>query len=189
MKLKTDGILPGSVMEKLAQRVKRGVSTCPSLPEVTCAASLAHKGILGAVDYFTLDDINLVSIPARHLVSLVSSATGIVDIQDVRSGLVTILDNVRCEKLCIDIQSLGTEETEALVQAMETRVGEVVLGDVTLEMETLSKYSGHGKCNKVISLGRFREEIRGKLRSWATTKDWKVKVSSYHGTCLQIKRN
>ena len=151
LKLEADGILPGSVLQKLAQRVKRRIASFSSLPEeVTCAASLAHKGKLGAVDYLRLEDFKLTSIPARHLASLVSSVTEFVEIREVRCcDLLTILDNVRCEQLCIYKRSLGTEETEALVRAMETRVEEVELGDVTLEMETLTKYSGRGKCNKV----------------------------------------
>ena len=177
LKLKADGVLPGSVMAKLAQRVKM---VNPTLPEVTCAASLAHKGMLGTVKHLRLDDINLLSVPAQHLASLVSSVTLTLDVAEVRGDLVTILDNVRSEELYIVKQSLGTEETEALVRAMETRVEAVELGDLTLEMETLTKYSGHGKCNKVMSDGesdfydflgaKYREE----LRSWATSKGWYV---------------
>ena len=177
LKLKADGVLPGSVMAKLAQRVKK---VNPTLPEVTCAASLAHKGMLGTVKHLRLDDINLVSVPAQHLASLVSSVTWTLDVAEVRGDLVTILDNVRSEELYIVKQSLWTEDTEALVRAMETRVEAVELGDLTLEMETLTKYSGHGKCNKVMSDGesdlydflgaKYREE----LRSWATSKGWYV---------------
>ena len=134
------------------------------------------------MDFLRLEDFKLTLIPARHLASLASPApvTEFVEIREVRCcDLMTILDNVRCEQMCIYRRSLGTEETEALVRAMETRVEEVELGDVTLEVETLTKYSGHGKCNKVMSDGEYyigneygllAAKYREKLRSSATSK-------------------
>ena len=40
-------------------------------------------------------------------------------------SLVTILDSVKCDTLSIKNQTLGSEETEALVRAIETRVRRV----------------------------------------------------------------
>ena len=157
--------------------------------------------MLGAVDSLRLEleVFNLTSIPAQHIASLVSSVTVSVDIREVRCcDLVTILDNVRCEHLYIYKRSLETEETEALVRAMEARVKEVELGDVTLEMKTLTKYSGHGKCNKVMSDGEhyiggeygiLLAEYREELRSWATSKGWEVTSVDIYLAYFEIKRN
>ena len=69
----------------------------------------------------SLWDVDLTSVPAEHLASLFSSVTMGVDISNV-SGLVNILDSVKSKVLTIISQSLGTEETQALVQAMESGV-------------------------------------------------------------------
>ena len=73
------------------------------------------------------------------------------------------------------------------MQAMESGVKEVRLSDgVTLDMETLSKYSGQGQCRRV-TLGNYkgttykdREELKvwnrykKKLKSWARSKKWRI---------------
>ena len=119
--------------------------------EVACVASLAHNRLLRSVRDLCLFKVNLSSIPADHLVSLVSCVTGRVYIEGVSGcGLSTILDNVKCESLTISSQSLNTEETHALVRAMETGVEEVSLSYYhgNVDIETLIKYSGQGKCRQ-----------------------------------------
>ena len=73
-----------------------------------------------------LPNVDLTSVPAEHLASLASSVTGRVSIRNVSGDLVTFLDNVKSEQLVIR-QNLGSEETQALMQAMESRVKEVKL--------------------------------------------------------------
>ena len=185
LELEADGIIPVSVMQNLAHRVKDTlpgltISSSPSLEEIVCAAILAHQGILVPAEALVLENVNLASIPAQYLASLVSSVTDDVHIIGEVSGcnLVTILDSAKCRSLHINSQSLGTEETEALVQAMETYVKVLHLYDVTLDMETFNKYSGHGMCSKVTSDSYNREilpeELREGLRSWTASKGWHV---------------
>ena len=154
--------------------------------EVACVTSLAHHGLLRSVNYLMLmlSKVDLSSVPADHLASLASCVTGVVDVWNVRGyGLSTILDNVKCESLTISSQSLNTEENQALVRAMETGVEEVLLsyysGDMTLDIETLIKYSGQGKCSLVIcdearyfDALRKWEEMQGKCerRKWTLTQ-------------------
>ena len=144
-----------------------------NLPEITCAASLAHHGLLGSVEEMSLWDVDLTSVPAEHLASLFSSVTMGVDISNV-SGLVNILDSVKSKVLTIISQSLGTEETQALVQAMESGVEVVRLyGEVTLDIRDLMEYSGQGKCREMRchnTADRYREQ----LRTWAASKNWEV---------------
>ena len=95
---------------------------------ITCAASLAHHGLLGSVEEIWLCDVDLTSITPEHLASLISSVTGFVIIENVSGcDLVTILDNVKSKVLYIYSQSLGSEETQALLRAKESRVEEVQL--------------------------------------------------------------
>merc|ERR1711894_206056 len=91
--------------------------------EITCAASLAHHSLLGSVQVMELRNVDLTSVPAEHLASLVSSVTWRVYIRNVRGcDLVTFLDSVKNEVLNISRQSLGSEGTHALVRAMESGV-------------------------------------------------------------------
>ena len=85
--------------------------------------------------------------------------------------------------LTINNQSLGREETGALVKAMESGVRSVTLGtigdsEVTLDIGVLTEYSGMGRCCTVsLHRGpatRYREEIRAWARSghMRITTDW-----------------
>ena len=126
-----------------------------------------------------LCDVDLTSVPAEHLASLASSVTQDVHITNVSGcDLVNILDSVNCECLCISSQSLGSEETQALVRAMESRVEEVWLNrDVILDIGVLIEYNGQGKCRVVEchfdTVARYRE----RLRSWAKSRNWVVHIS------------
>ena len=146
----------------------------------TCAASLAHHGLLGSVSYLSLGDVDLTSVPAEHLASLVS-VTGRVYIGNVSgSALVTILDSVKGEVFWICRQSLDSEETQALVRAMESRVEIVLLNaGVTLDIRELMKYSGQGKCRKVGCDGDTADRYREQLRAWATNNNWEMTHNNY----------
>ena len=76
---------------------------------------------------------------------------------------------------CISRQTLSSEETQALVRAMESRVETVTLGDwgdVSLDIRALTQYSGQGKCWRVScsddTAVRYREEVN----TWARRMNW-----------------
>ena len=127
--LETRGILNPVVLESLLRRVIDTIRRYNSdLTAIASAASLAHHGLIGSVKEVVLRDVDLTSVPAEHLTSLVSSVTERVTIEYVSGcDLVTFLDNVRSKLLEIRSQSLGIEETRALVRAMESRVEKVEL--------------------------------------------------------------
>ena len=191
--LEKEGVLAFGVLESLAGNVKkkiedfyislpdftlRGYNIMPRgvcgyqdmLPVITCAASLAYHGYLGSLDRMMLFDVDLTSVPAEHLASLISTVTRRVTIAKVSGcSLVTILDHVRGSWLDL-YQSLDmdSEETRALVRAMERRVKRLVLlGGVTLDIRVLMEYSGQGKCEK---WSGYMEQ----LRTWASSMGWGV---------------
>ena len=174
--LETGGVLASGVLESLAERVKREIGECiSSLPEITCAASLAHHGYIDSVEEMKLWDVDLTSVPVEHLAFL-ASVTEYVSISNVSGcGLVTILDNVKSEQLVIGDQSLDTEETRALVRAMESRVEAVRLCEVvTLDVEALMAYSGQGECGEVEGEDEAGARYREYLRAWAASRNWAV---------------
>ena len=60
------------------------------------------------------------------------------------------MTSLKCIDLTIISQSLGREETQALVQAMESGVEDLNLGkEVTVDIEALIQYSGQGVCSSV----------------------------------------
>ena len=70
-------------------------------------------------------------------------------------------------------QSLGSEETQVMVGAMQSHVEEEILfGALTLDFRILRKYNGKGKCRKAscISMNRYRDQ----LRTWAKSRNWTV---------------
>ena len=178
--LETRGIISMDVFESLTERVFYMMHR-DCLPAVTFAASLAHHGLLGSMHYLILRD-DLTSVPAEHLASLVScvrvTGLGSVDIQSLSCiDLVTILDSVKSERLKIKIQSLGREETQALVRAMESGVERVDLNEeVTLDIEALTEYSGQGTCKVVLVNYDTATRYRSRLTTWATKINWTTRV-------------
>merc|ERR1711971_930236 len=119
--------------------------------KLMCAASLAHYGLLYSVARLVLRYVGLSRVPAQQLASLTSRVTSEPIIRNVSGGyLVSLLSSLKCKWLDITSQSLGREETQALVQAMESGVKRVMLGGgLTLDMDTLAEYSGQGACWRV----------------------------------------
>ena len=170
--LEMKGVLPSRVLESLAERIKEKFDNS-SLPEITFAASLAHHGYLGSVETMFLWDVDLTTIPADHLSSLVSRVTKSVGFDNV-IGLVTILDSAKSLLLEMDGQSLGTEETQALLQAMKSRVEMVRLRAMRVDIRSLMEYSGQGKCRMIVCYGNTEARYRDQMRTWATSRNWVV---------------
>ena len=169
------------MIESLAARIrdKWWPVYCPGLPVITTTASLAHHGFLlsRSVKNMWLRDVDLASVPADHLASLVACVTERVRISNVHNtDLTSILDNSKSKWLGISNQSLSTEETRALVRAMANvkRVSLGYNGEVTVDISTLVTYSGRGECKEVrfydITAYKYREEIR----RWAQRISWRV---------------
>ena len=182
--LERSGILKLDVFESLAKRVRKEIMNSrptPRLPEITCAASLAHHGLLGSVDWIRLGNVDLrdvdpTSVPAEHLTSLVSCVTGWVSIMKVSGcDLVTILDNVKSRVFRIIRQSLDSEETQAMVRAMESRVEMVKLNyEVKLDIRILMEHNGLGKCREGERYIDTADKYKKQLRTWATSRNWAV---------------
>ena len=90
--------------------------------------------------------------------------------------LISVLDSLKCYSLSFQSQSMGREETQALVRAMETRVENVTGGDgygekVTLDIEELLKYSGEGRCRSFEFYDTWARHGK-KLKAWARNKSW-----------------
>ena len=121
--------------------------------------------------------MDLSSVPAKRMASLASSVTRILAIVNVRGNLVSLLTSLKCQKFGISRQSLGREETRALVQAMELQVEMVLLSvESTLDMESLAEYSGQGVCRGLYLLGDLVARYKLKLRTWARRRKWRVSV-------------
>ena len=179
------------MLQCLTERVSERTFFCIKdevlLPSFTCAASLAYHGLLGSVNKISLHNVNLTSIPEEHLTSIISSVTKEVDIRKVRGcDLVSLLDSVKSQVLRLRSQSLGSEETRALVRAMESRVESVTLNKgVTLDIRILSEYSGKGKCNGVRCYDDTARRYNKKLTTWATSKNWEARfgIRKYFVPC------
>ena len=148
------------------------------LEQVTCAASLAHHGYIRTIEDLKLERLDLSSIPSDHLASLVSCVTSSVEISNVSGfDLVCFMESIRCEWLYIGIGvNMGSEETKALVRAMESHLINVRIrgsGRMTLDVNALTQYSGQGKCNH-IQCYAYNKVYKEKLMTWAQRKNWKT---------------
>ena len=174
MILEARAILDNDKIQRLAKRIR--YSDCDSLSELICYASLAHHGLLGFVELLSLCDVDLTQVPANHLASLVSCVTYQLDIENVTGcDLVSILTSLKCKELGIYRQNLGSEESRALVQTMESVVGWLWLHDgATLDIEALSEYSGQGVCRTVELHGDTRDRYKEDMKTWAGNRNWRV---------------
>ena len=172
------------MLQCLTERVSERTFFCIKdevlLPSFTCAASLAYHGLLGSVNKISLHNVNLTSIPEEHLTSIISSVKAEVDICKVRDcNLVNLLDSIKSRVMRIRSQSLGSEETRALVRAMESRVEFVELDKgVTIDIRILREYSGTGKCDAVCCYDNTARRYRKKLATWATSKNWEARIAT-----------
>ena len=120
-----------------------------TVPEITTAASLAYHGLLGSVAYASLNG-DLSTVPAEHQISLTSSVTECLEIDNVRGcDLVGVLDSsIKCKQINIRDQSLGSEETQALIRAIMSREGSAgyvdVESDVKVDTTFLAFWSSIG---------------------------------------------
>ena len=155
----------------------------PFLPEIVTAASLAHHGLMDSLEEITLWDVDLASVPAEHLASLASCVTDFVGINNISNiDLMPVLDNMKCEVLSINSQSLRSEETQSLVRALESNVTGLVLGhygEVSLDITTLTQYSGQGKCRRVVCWRANADMYREELVTWAQRVNWAVKQAAF----------
>ena len=155
-----------------------------SLLKIVTAASLVHHGMLDSVEVITLRDVDLASVPGEHLASLASCVTESVLISNVSNcDLTSVLDRVTGPVLSISRQTLSSEETRALVRAMDSRVELVCLGEegeVSLDMTALTQYSGQGKCDGVICHFKTADRNREEVRIWAEKINWVVTRHTQH---------
>ncbi len=147
------------------------------LANITCAASLAHHGLLNSVKWLWLEDIDMTTVPAEHLASLVSRVTEHLVIENVHGcDLVTVLDSVKSKELLIKSRSLNSEETQALVRAIESGVERVRLIDkVKIDISAITSYN------------RLLDRCRGKLMTLARSRNWNV-IQKKNSYCIIQKR-
>ena len=196
--LEDRGILPTQVITGLVEQVRARVATVgqfgASSPEViSCAASLAHHGLLTSLKRLAMCDVDLSKVPSHHLISLASCVTNILTIKNVRSfDLVALLDSVELEVMEISGQNLSTEETQALVRAMETRVKVTRLGhwhwmELTLDIDALTLYNGQGKCGCItMDMSSPSSGTEEKLKNWRLGANWDRNRSESY---LILRRN
>ena len=187
------GILPAAwFRENLSEKLREKLLyRTPTLQEIKVAASLAEKALLGDVNSLFLNDVDLAS--DENLASLVTCVTRWVILRNVGGGdLVKILQSVRSKFLAIYNQNLDSGETQALVQAMENYVEEVLLQcgcdeqqQCTLDIKALTQYSGKGRCRSLECCKKYHEQ----LSTWAKGKDWKMEKYGNWLAYSKIKRN
>ena len=99
--------------------------------------------------------------------------------------LLRFIDSLRCEWLYIGV-NLGSEETQALVKAMESHVVNLriraVPGRMTLDIKALTEYSGQGKCSRIQSPSHEEE-----IKTWAQSKNWKTGLINNGGLCARVE--
>ena len=180
MILESKGILDSVLINNLTERVRERIGVDGSTEaELKCGASLALHGLLGPLDGLVLARVDLSRIPAEQLTSLVSSVT--ISLQIIRvsgSDLLSLLRSLKCKfYLSICSQSLDGEETQALVQAMESRVRFVYLHNSQLDIEALTSYSGHGEC-RGLKLWGIDRAVERRVSTWARSRNWRVDSGS-----------
>ena len=191
--LEAKGILSTEKIKEVTERLSRALDYSVSgnyvenstIEELTCSASLAEQGLLGFMSSLALRDVDLSPVPANHMSSLAASVTTLIRIENVSGcDLINLLTSLKCKELVISRQSLGEEETRALVQAMESGLEGLQLDTRwTLDMESLAAYSGQGKCDW---MAFFRDDLVDRyiieeVRHWARLRNWIVYIHDEDG--------
>ena len=165
-----------------------------NLREIAEASMLAYHELLSSVKWWVLENIDLTSVPSKHLAALASCVTTNIYINNVRPNPICLLDSVKCNKVTIINQSLNSEETQALVRAMESRVMRVLLSiNVSVDIETLTQYNGQGRCAYVHctydTADRYREEMKRwgeRMIMWTVGESLDESYGGNHETFVNV---
>ena len=160
-------------------------------PVLISCASLAQHGLLKSMEIVRLKDVSLSTVPAEHLASLASCVSSVFLISNVSGcNMVNIMDSVRCQSLRFYNQRLGTQETRALVRAMETRVEVVWLANnTTVDIMAFTKYSGKGECWELQCWNSNNEiQYRVELRQWGRDRQWQINKDDMRDIAMQSTR-
>ena len=103
------------------------------------------------------------------------------------TDLTSVLDSSKSEGLNIWDQSLSSEETQALVRAIENvaRVSLGFNGELTLDISTLATMSG--KCEWVRFWHNTGVKYREEVRRWAQRISWRVTSNDSSGIIIERK--
>ena len=126
----------------------------------------------------TLKEVDVSSIPPDHLSALSSSITQTLYIDNMEGDITPVLLNVKTKYLIISNMKLSVDETLSLVNAMNNvewvLLGMGRFGLVTLDMETLSTYTGQGRCDMIHCFYETKEKYRTELVTWTRWIGWKI---------------
>ena len=169
------------------QRTWSQLSHTPTKAGVKRAALLALEGSLTSVKNMLIRNMHITDIPRAQMEKLTTIATERVWIDNMTptSQLNCILACVKCPWLWLDDMSLSEENTRALVTAMRERVERVLLDEITLDIEQLTKYDGQGRCRELGVCGDTRTRHEDRLRRWAADTGW---TTENHGVWLWMER-
>ena len=165
-----------TVQSKADKIAKMFVSTPgPTISVVSSAASFCFHGYITEVRYLILKEVDVSSIPADHLSALSSSITHLLYIDNVEGDIAPLLD-VKIGNLSISNMELSVGDTLSMVSAMKN-IKTLWLGYcglVTLDMETLSTYTGQRRCDEIWCCHDTKKKYRRELISWTRGIDWKI---------------
>ena len=202
MLLVESGNLQSQVLAELGKFTEK--ENNHGLEQVSALASLAFHGVLNLVEELYLisnewpcnsrvslfgtanfHPLDLGFVPVEHIKALVPCVTGSVFITNVINyDMTSLLDSLQCKELHL-AQRLNQEDTEALVRAMTSRVEIVHLGNrdgiTSLDLDTLTKYKGYGKCREVhcfwidlLNSGGDQWIDYESIESWAEEMNWNI---------------
>ena len=191
--LENSGHLPQQILSSLAARITEQWNptefemqcyryATPSLPQLACAGALASQGYISRVKVLILANLDISSVAAEDMASLVRCVSNRVRIVNVRGDLTPVLSSVNCKDhigwdggLQMSSVTLNTDDTQSLVTAMVRGVKVVRMnGRVTLDMETLAKYDGKGEYRMVRMYYDTRGRYGDQVKAWARMIKWRM---------------
>ena len=155
----------------------------PSLTEVRLAAQLSWEGHLPSVKRMKLRNMDLSDINRDHIFKLTSIVTDYVEIGNITPPplLDIILESVRCSVLELLNMTLTEPQTQALLTLLTERLERVELfDDLNLDIQTLCKYNGRGRCRKLWVRGDTRRRYGEILLRWGAEVGWAVRDATVY---------
>ena len=198
----------------MEQKIQKEFRSYPKLPVILTAASLAQHGVLcfneGKTKEVCLKNVDLGSIPIGQLGALAAciedptrgniQSARRLKIQNVTNcDFIDLLDNVKIVDLVLDKMTLFTEDTKALVRAMNSGrvrvltlalqyLGKEKKGEVSLDINTiLVQYKGEGKCTAIQAFGENVKKYGDDIKKLAMQIGWIVK-RDYHDEMEIIRK-
>ena len=181
------------IFSRLVAINKFGTSeSSPDCAELTCAAAIIEAGFSLKIDSLRLESVTMVTASSlRTLVHRARKGLLIANMRECEQWA----DSINCRELDLTFLDVSGKFAEIILEKLELAIQQLHIGpNVDFCVDTFTKYSGEGACERITLSGNALEkyweptESDPPLRKWVHNKKWNVTLLPQSQTVFLTKR-